>query len=99
MKNSYECGKMEQKINSKLNEINNILLNIKVKGNAEKLLRSTEELNKIYNSFKSKFGDIMNLDYNTLSILKNLLLQVKFDKKIEKELYILTIDLDPENVQ
>jgi hypothetical protein len=99
LKESLEYKNKEKEINSKLNEVNKILLDINnKKGNLKLLGDSAEKLNLLIISFKKKYGDDLELDPNSLMMLNSLLSTINIDKKIMKKLNDIKINIDPNSV-
>jgi hypothetical protein len=100
---SHERLSKEFEISKKLNEINEILFKINNgqnnENNMKSLVNSVNEFNLLYNSFKTQFGDIINLDTNSIEIMKQLISKMELDTTIARKLKNLTIDLDPKNEQ
>ena len=92
--------KKEIAINTKLDEINNILLGlIEEKATSNMLINAINELNNLYRSFKNNYGDI-ELDKNKISELKKNIENLKSnDYNTYNLLKQLTIEIDENNYQ
>ena len=100
LKNTIDYKNKEIEINRKLNEINTILFDISNKKlNTLNLVDSVSNLNNLIIAFKNKYGDDLELDQNSLNMLKNLISTIKVDKKIYKLLNDLCIECDSESMQ
>jgi hypothetical protein len=100
LKDSIEFKKTEMEINSKLNEINNILFSIsQKKASSKNLLDAVEKLNNLIIAFKKKYGDEIEFDQNTIGLLKNLINTINLDKKVAKKLNDICINVDPESMR
>lgn len=97
---SKEYYYKELEINTKLDEINNILLFI-IKGNvnSDLLIKAVKELNNLISSSKNSFGGI-EMDKNKLSILKKNIENLKTkDHNTYNMLKEFTIEIDENNYQ
>ena len=92
--------KKEIAINTKLDEINNILLGIiEEKVTSNMLINAINELNNLYRTFKNNYGDI-ELDKNKISELKKNIENLKSnDCNTYNLLKQLTIEIDENNYQ
>lgn len=100
LKDSLELRQKQMEINSKINEINNILWSIsQKKSNPKNLLETVETLNNLIIAFKKKFGDEMEFDQNAINMLRSLICTINLDKKTAKKLNEICIDIDPDSVQ
>ena len=100
LKDSVEFKTKEMEINSKLNEINNILYSISQKKSCSKnLLETVEKLNNLIIAFKKKYGDEIEFDQNAIGLLKNLINSINLDQKVSKKLNEICINVNPESMQ
>lgn len=100
LKKSVEFKQKEIEINSKINEINTILYSISLKKcDPNSLVVPVEKLNNLISEFKKKFGEEVEFDQNSISLLKNLILSIKLDRKISKMLNDICIEIDSESLQ
>lgn len=100
LKETIEYKKKEIEINSKLNEINTILFNISKKNEyPQSLIEPVEKLINLISEFKNKYGEEMELDKNSIAMLKNLISTIKLDQKVYKMLNDICIDIDPDSMQ
>ena len=100
LKAAVEIKNKEIEINAKLNEINNILCDISPqKKNLQLLVNAVKNFNILYSEIKKKYGDEIQLDLNSLTLLKNLISSKNLDSETYKLLNNLSIDIDPESFQ
>jgi hypothetical protein len=94
---TYEYSQKEREINSKLNEINLILVNIEQKKEkAETLVKASEELNVLYKDFTKIYGNSINLDQNAIKIMKSLIAKFSSNKRLCNKLNDFFINIDPD---
>ena len=100
LKAAVEIKNKEIEINAKLNEINNILCDISPqKKNLQLLVNAVKNFNILYSEIKKKYGDEIQLDLNSITLLKNLISSKNLDSETYKLLNNLSIDIDPESFQ
>ena len=99
LKDTVELSSKQFEINSKLNEINRILLNIsQKKSNPKNLLEACEALNELIIAFKKKFGDEIEFEKNAIKMMKDLIININLDKKTAKKINEIYININPESL-
>lgn len=94
---TYEYSQKEREINSKINEINFILVKIEHKEeNPETLVKASEELNLLYNNFSRIYGNSINLDQNSIKLMKSLITKFSSNKRLCNKLNEFFINIDPD---